>query len=593
MGRVLIIPLGLLGLLLAAMAWSGGGVEDRADFTFFNRGDIYTLDINQMSYMQDLRMTYAIREGLYSLDPETFRPIPAGASGYEISDDKHAWTFHLRPECRWSNGDKVTAADYIFSWRRMLEDPGAYSYLLYYMKNAEKYEKSYAEHNPIPFDTVGMKAVDDLTLRVELDNPVPYLLDLVAFPPFYPRNQRSMEKFKVVEADPDHKFQPSQLHYSYEAQYTRPPGLVTNGPFEMTRWDFHRRILLKKSEHYWNKAAVGLNSIEMLVNENILGQFLDYETGRVDWVSEVLGDLGAELMAKGRKDLDVSPAFGTAFLILLCSDKLPPDLGGGKNPLADVKVRQALAMAIDKEFIVRNVTRMGELPATTYVPPDGTLVGYTWAPGPHVKDQTRRYTAEECRKLLREGHPGPGLAYDPARARELLAEAGYPGGQGFPVLPIFYNTDSPVRGKMCEVLRNQWKQQLGIQVDIQGKEGKVYKDVTNKHQYAIGIAAWYGDYPDASTFSDKYLSSSLNNESAWFNPTYDDLCARAAKEPDAEKHLRMLEDAETMINTQAPIVPLYHYVNGSLTKPWVKGLKENPRNLQVFTAIRVERHRGS
>lgn len=590
MGRLLLIPAGLIALLIAAMVWSGEGVEKRADFTFFNRGDIYTLDLNQMSYMQDLRMTYAFREGLYGPDPETFRPIPTGATRCEVSPDKHVWTFHLRPECQWSNGDPVTAQDYIFSWRRMLEDPGEYSYLFNYIRNASQYTETYARHEPIPFQSVGMKAVDSHTLRVELVNPVPYLLDLMAFPPFYPRNERSMEKFKVWEKDKEHKYRPQDLHYSYDAQYTRPPYLVSNGPFEMVRWDFHRRIILKKSDHYWNKAAVGLNSIEMLVNENILGQFLTYETNQVDWVSEVLGDLGAELMAKDRKDLDVSPAFGTAFLIILCSDELPPNLGGGKNPLADVRVRQALAMAIDKQFIVRNITRMGELPATTYVPPDGTLPGYTWAAGPHIQDQSRRYTAQECRELLKKGTPGPGLAYDVPRARQLLAEAGYPGGSGFPVLPIIYNTDSPVRAKICEALKNQWKEQLNIEVDIQGKEGKVYKDLTNKHQYAIGIAAWYGDYPDASTFSDKYLSSSLNNESAWYRKDYDELCARAASEPDADKRLRMLEDAETMINIQAPIVPLYHYVNGALTKPWVSGLKTNPRNLQVFTAIRVQRH---
>src|SRR3954463_1230367 len=121
MARVLIIPLALLGMLLGAIVWSGGGVEKRATFAFINRGDINTLDLNQMSYMQDFRLTYSIREGLYDLEPKTFKPIPAGAIGHELSDDKKVWTFHLRKECKWSNGDPVTSADYVFSWRRMLE----------------------------------------------------------------------------------------------------------------------------------------------------------------------------------------------------------------------------------------------------------------------------------------------------------------------------------------------------------------------------------------------------------------------------------------------------------------------------------------
>src|SRR6187455_2061033 len=129
MSRLLLIPAAILLLLAGAMIWSGGGVEKKADFTFINRGDIYTLDLNEMSYMQDFRLTYAIREGLCGIDPKTYGPIPAGAKSHEMSDDKRIWTFHLRPECVWSNGDPVTARDYIFSWRRMLEQPGEYTYL--------------------------------------------------------------------------------------------------------------------------------------------------------------------------------------------------------------------------------------------------------------------------------------------------------------------------------------------------------------------------------------------------------------------------------------------------------------------------------
>src|SRR3712207_6176515 len=139
MQRLLIIPLALLLMLLGAMALSREGAEKPAECRFINRGDIYTLDLNQMSYMQDFRLTYGIREGLYSPHPETYRPIPAGAVGHELSDDKRVWTFRLRPEARWSNGDRVTAHDYVFSWRRLLEEPGEYTYLFYYLRNAEAY----------------------------------------------------------------------------------------------------------------------------------------------------------------------------------------------------------------------------------------------------------------------------------------------------------------------------------------------------------------------------------------------------------------------------------------------------------------------
>src|SRR3954447_3507126 len=157
MFRLLIIPLAIAVLLAGALVWSGGGTEKRADFAFINRGDIYTLDLNQMSYMQDFRLTYGIREGLYSPDPETYRPIPAGAVGYEPEHPDKVWTFHLRPGVRWSNGDPVTARDYVFSWRRMLEEPGDYTYLFDYIHNAKPYTQSYAKGEPIDFKTVGIE----------------------------------------------------------------------------------------------------------------------------------------------------------------------------------------------------------------------------------------------------------------------------------------------------------------------------------------------------------------------------------------------------------------------------------------------------
>ncbi|HEX3355980.1 MAG TPA: peptide ABC transporter substrate-binding protein, partial [Tepidisphaeraceae bacterium] len=553
-----------------------------ADFTFINRGDIFTLDINQMSYMQDFRLTYGIREGLYSLDSKTYRPIPAGATGYDLSEDKKIWTFHLRPGCKWSNGDPIRAADYVFSWRRMLEEPGEYSYLFEYIANAKNYKDTYGANSPIDFKTVGIEAPDDLTLRVTLNNPVPYLLDLVAFPPFYPRHEKSMEPFKVMSADG---------HYSYRNEYTRPPAVVTNGPFVLTRWDFKRRLILEKSETYWDKEHVKSKSVEMVVNDSPLGQYLQYQTGQVDWLADVPGDFAAELKAKGRTDLRSSPAFGTAFLTLLCSPQLPESFGGGKNALADVRVRRALAMAIDKQFIVDNITRMGELPARTYVPPDGTLPGFTWRAGSYDHNSARRYTAEEMRALLARppGMDGPGLPYNVAEAKRLLADAGYPDGKGFPTFPILFNTESTARAKIAQALENQWKQTLNIDTEVQGLEGKIYHQKTNKKDYVIALVGWFGDYPDASTFTDKYKSTSLQNECDYKSDQYDDLCNRAEKEPDADKRLLMLSQATSMLDDDAPIIPLYHHVNVSMYRDNVFGCETNPRNLTVFKDIRVER----
>jgi oligopeptide transport system substrate-binding protein len=295
----------------------------------------------------------------------------------------------------------------------------------------------------------------------------------------------------------------------------------------------------------------------------------------------------------------VSPAFGTAFLSFLCTPTLPKSVadqvgGSTKNPLADIRVRQALAMSIDKRYIVDNITRMGELPARTYVPPDGTLKGFTWLAGPaDGAPPDKRYTDKQMRDLLlsKDGltGPGPGLRYDPARAKQLLAEAGYPDGHGLPTLPIIYGSNSPARQKISQVLKNQWKQVLNIDVNLVQIEGKNVRDKVEQKEYSIAPTAWYGDYPDVSTFTDKYLSSSKQNDSAWVNREYDDLVYRASKEGDAAKRLRLLEKAENLIDTEMPIVPLYHYVMTSLSRDNVKGVLPNPRGVTIFKGVKVER----
>ena len=571
MSRIVIIPLALLALLAGAMVWSGGGVQKRADFAFINRGDIITLDLNQMSYLQDFRVTYGIREGLYTYDTVDLTPIPAGAVDFDLSDDKRVWTFRLRPEAKWSNGDSVVAGDYVFAWRRMLEEPGEYSYLFNYIKGAKQYSDDFVAHNNSvraaasgtsggtviakpDFATVGIAAPSDYEFRVTLTDPVPFLLDLVAFPPFYPLHAKSMEPFKQTD--------PITGATSYNNEFTRAGNVVTNGPYELVDWDFKRRLLFRKSESYWDKANVLSETIEMIVNENPLSQFLAYDAGDVDWLADVNADLAAELKAKGRPDLRVMPAFGTAFLTFNCMPEFLPGTDGvsGRNPLSDMRVRQALALAIDRQYIVDNITRMGEPVASTYIPP-GTLPGW-------------RST--------------PGFGFDVARARELLAEAGYEGGRGFPRLPIVFNSENPTRRMLVQALKNQWKANLGIDIDIQGLELKSYRNRVTEKRYAIAPVGWYGDYMDASTFTDKYLSTSLQNDCAWVNKRYDALCHQATKEPDEQKRLRLLEEAERLLLEEAPIAPLYTYVNVWMHRDNVIGIHPNPKVLTMFKALKVE-----
>lgn len=520
-------------------------------FSFINRGDIITLDLNQMSYIQDFRIMYALREGLYTYDPTTptFDPKPALAAETTVSDDKLVWTFKLR-DAKWSNGDPVTAGDFVFSWRQMLEAPGEYAYLFYYIKNAEAYEHAYRDGKGMDPKEVGVEAVDDKTLRVTLINPVPFFPDLLAFPSFYPRHAKSMEPFKVN----------TNGKVSYEAKYSLPENVVTNGPFKFEKWEQGKRLTLRKNTNYWNAENVKSDVVEMVVNSDPQSTFVQYDKGKVDWVApDVSPEIASKLKEAGRKDLRISTAYGTAFLTF----NIAPDAPGtnGKNPLNDVRVRKALAMTVDKQYIVDKITRMGEKVAPSYVPP-GFFKGY-------------------------ESTPAPGFNIE--EAKKLLAEAGYPNGAGFPTLTIMYNSDSPVRKGMSEYLTQKWSQTLGVKIDLQPLELKTYRSRVTKKDYTIACVSWYGDYMDLTTWTDKYLSTSQNNDTNWGPKAYDDLCAAASKEPDEQKRMDLLKQAEAMLNTELPIVPLYYYVNVSLHRDNVKGIVPNAKNILVWKDVVVER----
>ena len=539
----------LISLIFVLLPTLFGACDHRPDpadatvFRFINRGDIITLDLNQMSYVQDFRVTYAIREGLYSPTGANFAPEPAGATGVDLSPDKRTYTFHLRPEAKWSNGDPVVAGDYVFSWKLMLDSPGEYTYLLHGIEGAHAYTDALAADKRADFDTVGVKAIDSHTLRVTLAKPITFFLDLIAFPPFYPRHEPSMRPFKEGRG--------------YNSRYTRPPAVVTNGPFVLTDWQFKKHLRMDRNPNYWDAANVKLSAIENVTNDNALSQYLQFEAGAVRYVTEVPADVAPELRAQHKVGFSTCTAFGTFFLTLNCRPELP---SGQKNPLNDVRVRQALALSIDKSFITENISRLGEPVADTYIPP-GTLPGY---------------------KSL------PGLGYDVKRAKQLLADAGFPEGRGFPKLPVLYNSDNSLRARVAQVLKQQWKQNLGIDFEIEGVEVKTFKERNSTKNYTISTVAWYGDYPDVSTFTDKYLSSSNQNDSDWQNPEYDGLLAQAASEPDATKRFDLLRRAENMINIQVPIIPIFHYVNAAMIDPSVEGMTINARSLINWKRVAIK-----
>ena len=563
MMRLLLIPGVLVVLTAASLFWSGvTGTATRADFTFVNRGDNKCLDPNGMSWMQDIRLSGALWEGLFVVDPATNKTELGCADRAELDEKTHTvWTIHIRKDARWSNGDPVTAGDFLFAWRRFLETPGEYSSLHHLIRGAEAYENAIAEYSKArhagdssakwpSFAGVGEVALDDHTLRVTLVDPTPFFPDLLAFAPFFPMHQASMKAFEQVD--------PATGIVSYDQAFTRPPNLVSNGAYRLAEWSFKRRLRLVKSDYYWDRVHVKSATIDQVYGEDPLAAYRLYDNGLTDWLSDVDFDLAANMLARGgRDDLHVFPAFGTYYYCLNCSAKLP---GGRANPLLDVRVRQALAMSIDKAAIVKEVGRLNQPVASEFVPPN-VLPGYV---------------------------SPKGLAYDPEAARKLFAAAGYAGGAGFPRISILFNSEGN-HGDIAQMVRHQWQTELGITVDLESVEVKVFGARLHTQDYDIARSSWYGDYDDPTTFTDLFITGASDNNAKYSNPKYDALCAAARKEPDAKKRLAILAQAEQLLLQDAPIIPLYHPVNAYLYRSNVRGIPMSPRAMIDFKSVEVVR----
>jgi oligopeptide transport system substrate-binding protein len=537
------------------------GPNGKPEISYIDRGDIGTLDPNRMSWAQDIRVGQSLYEGLYTIDPVTFQPVLGAADKVTVSDDKRVWTFHIRDNAKWSNGDPVTTADFVFAWRRMLEEPGDYTYLLdQYIQGAKEYEDAFADYitkhaagqqvTRPDFKQVAIEAMDSNSVRITLINPCGFFPDLLAFECYYPCNERSMAPFRETDPKTDRT--------TYNAAWATPPNLITNGPYKLVKWQLRVGMKLEPNPFYWDKENVKNGGVNVVVAEDPLTMLRKFDAHEVDILAELTGEVAANMRAAGRKDIHIDPSFGTYFYSLLCKDQLPE---GGKNPFADMRVRQAFAMAIEKDPIVKNITKAGEPVTDVYVPP-GVFPGYK---------------------------SPDGLKFNKEKARQLMKEAGYPAGKNFPQLKLTFNTEGGEHKAIAEYVANQWKKNLNVNVELEGVEIKQFQHRLHFKLYSVARASWYGDYMDVSTFTDKYVTNGGNNDSAWSNKEYDSLLEQAAKEPDMQKRFDLLSRAEQILLTECPIFPLYNYVNKLAYRDEIKGLNPNPRNIIVLKNISKEK----
>jgi len=490
------LPLALIASFTLTGCGDGGS---RADLVFINGAEPESLDPAVITGQPEGRVVNALFEGLTTYDAAG-RAVPGVAESWTVSDDGLKYTFKIRDNARWSDGRPVTATDFVRSWQRTLSPAtgSSYNYQLYYIRNA----KPFADGELTDFSKVGVRAVDDHTLEVELESPTPFFLELCAFPTLHPVPVDSIDKLGD--------------------DWIKPGRMINNGAYLLEEWKINDRIRLRRNPNYWNAANVALEVVDVLPIAKDTVAFNFYASGNADLVMDkglappaLLEDL------KKRPDFHSAPFLGSYFLRFNCAE----------GPFTDVRVRKAFAMTVDKQQIVERITRAGETAASGFVPPG------------------------------LEGHIAPeGLPYDPEKARDLLAAAGFPGGAGFPLVRYLYS-EGGLNEAIAVELQSMWRRDLGINVSLARQEWKVYLNSMNSLDYDIARSSWVGDYPDPNTFLDMFVTGGGNNRTGWASEKYDSLIAKAAREADPAARFAILAEAERLlVMDDAPICPIYFYV---------------------------------
>jgi oligopeptide transport system substrate-binding protein len=479
-------------------------------FRFANGVEPEMLDPGLMSGQPDGRIARCLFEGLAAPDPRTLDPVPGMARRWDVSADGIVYTFHLRADSRWTNSDRVTARDFEWSWLRVLNPdvPARYADIFYAIQNAQAYKK----REITDAARVGIHALDDSTLQVTLAAPTPYFLQLVTYYPFMPVHRATIER--------------------WGDRWTNLENIVSNGPFRLTYHRQNDRFVMERFDGYWDARNVRIQKIVAYSTDDAMTIINMYRAGMTDWSPS--GYLPAQYIPYARhyEDYRAGPYLGTYFYSYNVT----------KPPFDNKLVRQALAWAVDRDKITKYLLYDSKTPWGGVVPP-----GFDAYPYPE------------------------GVRFDPDKARRLLAEAGYPGGRGFPHAELLFNSGTDNR-RIAEAIQDMWKRNLGIDVELANQEWASYMRSCIDLQYQVARRTWIGDYVDPNTFLYVLRGGDGNNRSGWSNARFDALIEAAAHEMDATKRLRLLADAEAIALDEMPFMPLYSYRTTELVAPYVRGL---------------------
>ena len=468
-------------------------------------------------------------EGLTRLDKDN-NPQPALAKSWDISADGKTYVFHLRDHIQWSDGTPITARDFEYAWKRVVDPKVASenSYMMFPIEHAEDYFQEKASA-----DEVGVTALDDQTLQVKLRYPTAYFLNLTAFHCYY-----AVPK-KLVEAKPD--------TWASDAE-----GMICSGPFKITKWIHSSEIDMVKNETYWDADKVKLSYMEFPISDSQATRLTLVESNQANMMVEPPAADQTRLEKMGL--YKVAPYLGIYYYVFNVT----------KPPFDDVHVRKAFALAVQREQLVKNIVRAHKIAAYAWVPPD-------------LKDPaTGRDFREEGGNLITE---------DPAAAKAMLAQSAYGQGQALPPITLLYNTGE-MHKAIAESIQAMWKDQLGVDVALMNQESKVFSATRAKGDYQVARASWTADYLDPLSFMEVF--SDKENDAQYHNPAYDALIDKAKHTMDQGERMAAMHQAEQLLFDDCVIIPIYYTTQPYVVQPYVKGFKWSPLGLVDFKEAYIE-----
>ena len=472
-------------------------------------------------------------EGLMVLD-ENEQPKEAVAESMEVSEDGLVYTFKLREDAKWSDGEPVVADNFKYSWLRALDKATAaeYSYQLYYIKNAEKFY-----NGEVSADEVGINVIDEHTLEVTLESPTSYFPQLLAFPTYAPLRE------DIVTADP-------------EGWATKVDTYISNGPFKLVKWDMKDQLVFERNENYWDASNVKLDTLTFKLVTDETTAYSELRAGNFDIVNSV----PSNEIEPGKEEglVQVVPKLGTYFFAANVGkqDTLSADV---KKALGNKLVRQALNLVIDRQEIIDNVGKAEQIPAYSFVPQ-----GIFNEDGSEFSDK--------------EYYDPTDMDGNIEKAKELLKEAGYENGEGLPTFELMYNSEGQHKD-ICQIIQQNWNE-IGVNVELTNQEWAVFLNTRQQGDYQISRHGWIGDYVDPMTFLDMWVTGGGNNDCGFSNAEYDKLVSDAKVETDAAKRIEMLRKAEDILMDEMPIFPIYYYTT-------VMAWNDNVKGVQVSTLGKV------